>query len=82
MKTQEISESGGFDDGSGAAVCIPNINRRERNKRLAFGAITFVASLVVLGALLALGVSRWWRLLLWPLFAGAGVGFFQWRDKT
>jgi fatty acid desaturase len=64
------------------AVCIPNISTRERRKRLISGAIMFVISLAVLAALMAGGASRWWRLALFPLFAGAASGFFQWRDKT
>jgi hypothetical protein len=42
----------------------------------------FVLSLAVLAALMAGGASRWWRLALFLLFAGAAFGFFQWRDKT
>jgi hypothetical protein len=64
------------------AVCIPNINTAERRKRLAFGMLELLISLVILAALLAFGVSRWWRLALLPFFAGAASGFFQWRDRT
>ncbi len=63
-------------------ACVPNISPRERRKRLAGGAITFVVSLAVLAALMAIGASRWWRLALLPLFWGVTLGFFQWRDKT
>ena len=63
-------------------VCIPNISTRERRKRLMSGVIMFVISLAVLAALIAGGASHWWRLALFPLFAGAASGFFQWRDKT
>lgn len=63
-------------------VCIPNISTRERRKRLAGGVIMFIITLVVLAILIATGASRWWRLALFPLFAGAASGFFQWRDKT
>src|SRR5258708_1176329 len=69
-------------DMQSGAVCIPNISTAERRKRLAFGAITFVVSLVILAVLVASGASRWWRLPLFLLFFGAGTGFFQWRDKT
>jgi hypothetical protein len=69
--------------GSGpGAICIPNISTRERRKRLAGGAITFIITLAILAVLMALGASQWWRLVLFPLFAGAAIGFFQWRDKT
>ena len=63
-------------------VCVPNISTRERRKRLASGVIMFAISLAILVALIATGASRWWRLALWPLFAGAAAGLFQWRDKT
>jgi hypothetical protein len=63
-------------------TCIPNISPRERRRRLAGGAITFVISLAILAALVATGADRWWRLALLPLFWGAASGFFQWRDKT
>jgi hypothetical protein len=46
------------------------------------GVVSLVLALAVLTVLLATGISPWWRLLLFPLFAGAGSGFFQWRDKT
>jgi len=64
------------------AVCIPNISTAERRKRLRFGAITLAVSLVILAVLLASGLSRWWRLPLFLLFASAATGYFQWRDKT
>jgi prepilin-type N-terminal cleavage/methylation domain-containing protein len=67
---------------AGGAVCTPNINTVERRKRLAFGMIELLLSLVILAVLLAFGVSRWWRLALLPFFLGAASGFFQWRDRT
>ena len=63
-------------------VCIPNISPQERRKRLSFGIVTFVITLVLLGILLATGTSRWWRIALLPLFMSAATGYFQWRDKT
>ena len=69
--------------GSGIGdVCIPNISVRERRKRLTGGVISFIIALVVLALLMSIGASPWWRLLLFPLFASATTGFFQWRDKT
>ncbi len=69
--------------GSGTGeICIPNISTRERRKRLASGVIMFIVALVVLAILMAIGASQWWRLALFPLFAGAASGFFQWRAKT
>ena len=67
---------------SETAVCIPNINKQERRKRLLIGVIMFAISLFVLAALLLTGVNRWWRLPLAFLFWGATVGYFQWREKT
>jgi hypothetical protein len=28
------------------------------------------------------GADRWWRLALFPLFAAALTGYFQWSDQT
>ncbi len=69
------------ESGSGE-VCLPNISRRERRKRLVSGIVAFGLALGVLAVLIASGASTWWRLLLFPLFAAAASGFFQWRDKT
>ena len=63
-------------------VCIPNINRAERVKRLTFGIVTAAVSLAILAALALLHTDRWWRLALFPLYVAAATGFFQWRDKT
>ncbi len=63
-------------------VCIPNISLNERRKRLKFGLIVFAINLAVLAVLLATGINLWWRIGLFPLFAAAASGFFQWRDKT
>jgi hypothetical protein len=63
-------------------VCIPNISPKERKKRLVSGLWIFAVSLVILVILIAAGVSFWWRLVLFPFFAAAASGFFQWRDKT
>jgi hypothetical protein len=65
-----------------AAPCIPNINLEQRRRRLAFGLVALAFSLAVLFVLLLLDVSRWWRLTLLPLFYGAMIGVFQWREKT
>jgi hypothetical protein len=63
-------------------LCIPNISKKERQKRLMGGVISLALSLVVLAGLLAAGVNFWWRLLHFPLFASAASGYFQWREKT
>ena len=64
------------------AVCVPNINGPERRRRLIFGGITFGVALGVLGALVGAQVDRRWRIAVFPLFWGASVGFWHWRDKT
>ena len=63
-------------------VCIPNISTSERRKRLIFGIVEFGISLAILTVLIALGVNRWWRLVLFLPFGAAAAGFFQWRDRT
>jgi hypothetical protein len=63
-------------------VCTPNISTAERRKRLLGGVIALLLGLGVLAALLLLGVNRWWRVGLFPLFMGAASGYFQWRDQT
>lgn len=64
------------------AICIPNIGPRERRKRLVSGLIMLALSLIILIALVAAGVDRWWRLLLFlPLWGGA-TGLFQARERT
>jgi hypothetical protein len=80
MTIPELSPSS--ESQPSGAVCIPNISTAERRKRLVFGLVELLLSLVILAALLAFGVSRWWRLLLLLFFMGASSGFFQWRDHT
>jgi hypothetical protein len=77
-------EAGNTPAGGSQAgdTCLPNISRRERRKRLAAGAVQLVIGLAILAALMAAGTDRLWRLVLFPVFWGAAVGFFQWRDKT
>jgi fatty acid desaturase len=59
-----------------------NLGPRERCKRLVFGAAMLVVALAVTGGLLAGGVSRWWRLILFVPFALAAHGVFQAREST
>jgi len=63
-------------------VCMPNISTPERRRRLVFGLATLGVALGVVAALVGMGVDRRWRLAVFPLFWGACVGFFQWRDRT
>jgi len=67
--------------GNGA-VCMANISAPERRRRLVFGLATFGVACAVLGAVVGTGMDRRWRLAVFPLFWGACVGFFQWRDRT
>ena len=69
------------DDGNGE-VCIANISPIERRKRLRFGIIQFVISLVILAILLITGVDKIWRLMLILPFGAGAASYFQWRDKT
>ena len=69
------------DDGNGE-VCIANISPEERRKRLRFGIIQFVISLIILAVLLITGVDKTWRLTLILPFGAAATGYLQWRDKT
>jgi hypothetical protein len=64
------------------SVCIPIINSFERRQRLNFGIVMFGVALGVLGVLAGTHVDRRWRIAVFPLFLGATVGYFQWRDKT
>lgn len=63
-------------------VCIANISTEQRMRRLRFAIECVVVAVVILAALILFGVSRWWRLALFPVMAGAAIGYFQWRDKT
>lgn len=63
-------------------VCIANISPAERRKRLNFGIIQFVITLVILGVFLITGADKLWRLILFLPFAAAATGYFQARDKT
>lgn len=63
-------------------VCAENIGAAERRKRLGFGAFGLIVSLAIAAALMAAGVDRWWRLILFFPFAAAAIGFFQAYEKT
>ena len=76
------SSTFGRPDAGNGAICIANISKTERAKRLVSGIIPFVLAIVVLTWLIAINADRLWRLLLFLPFLVAGTGFFQWRDKT
>ncbi len=70
------------EDNGNYEVCIANISPAERFKRLRFGIIQFVISLVILAVMLITGVDKVWRLVLILPFGAAFASYFQWRDKT
>ena len=63
-------------------ICIPNISTIERRKRLVGGAVALLIGLAGLAGAIRLDLSPWWRLALFPVFASAATGYFQWRDQT
>jgi hypothetical protein len=63
-------------------VCIANISPEERQKRVRFGIMQLIVTLVVLALLIVLHVNPLWRLPLLFLFWVAAIGYFQARDKT
>jgi hypothetical protein len=63
-------------------ICIPNISPKERKKRERFAVLQFIFTLIVLGALLALGVNPLWRLPLFFFFSAATTSYIQSLDKT
>lgn len=79
MSAQAQTPAGEMGTGE---VCIANISTSQRLRRLRFGVVSLAVGLVVLAGLIMLGASRWWRLALFPIMAGASTGYFQWHDKT
>lgn len=73
------SKSESEEIGSG---CVSNISPAERRRRLLSGMIGLAIALAVLAVLLVSGADRLWRLPLFLLFWGAGIGYFQWQDRT
>ena len=60
----------------------PNIGPRGRRRRLTFGLLGFGAAVLAAIALLALGVPRGWRAVVFlPLWLGA-LGVLQASGKT
>ncbi|HZN92317.1 MAG TPA: hypothetical protein VFB81_06410 [Myxococcales bacterium] len=65
-----------------AEVCFINIGPKQRRRRLIIGAVFLAVSAAAAVGLVMAGAPRLARLgLFLPLFA-AGVGYFQWREKT
>jgi hypothetical protein len=63
-------------------VCIPNIGPKERQKRLIGGVLGFASGAALFIAIQAFNLPLWTNILTLPLFIFAGIGFFQWKDKT
>lgn len=59
-----------------------NIGPKESRKRLAFGMGAFVITLFLLVIMMALDLSRWWRIVLFIPFLMATIGFLQFKEKT
>ncbi|HVE87255.1 MAG TPA: hypothetical protein VND93_30575 [Myxococcales bacterium] len=65
-----------------AEVCFVNIGPKQRRRRLMVGVVSFAISAAIAVGLVMAGTPRLARLVVFlPLF-GAGIGFFQWREKT
>ena len=64
-----------------ALVCS-NIGPRERRKRLYVGIAAEVMALAVLATVKILKLSGWTAAITLPFFIAAGIGFFQWLEKT
>ncbi len=62
--------------------CIINIGAQERKKRLTFGKVTFVVTLVLSALFIFLKTPATLHLALAPLFLMSGLGFFQAKEKT
>ncbi len=71
-----------FQAPGSMATCIPNINKRERRKRLSSGIAALAVALAVLLLLMIGGAPVWQRLILFPLYWVGTSGIFQWREKT
>jgi hypothetical protein len=56
-------------------VC--NINTKEIGRRRLLGWVGVALFIVGLGALVLLGIDRWWRLILFPASFLAASGFLQ-----
>jgi len=61
---------------------IANIGTAEQRKRLNFGIVMLVITLIILTVFLLTGISRWWRLFLILPFYLSGTGIFQATEET
>lgn len=77
--------SQGFSSKNGAndqVVCFVNIGPKQQRKRLVFGLAAFAVGIALAALLILIDANVWWRVSLFFPFAGAGIGYFQARDKT
>jgi hypothetical protein len=74
--------AGGPTPQAQSQACVPNIDAAGRRQRLISAIVELVVGFGILAALLAVHASPLWRLPLVLIFWGAGIGFFQWRDRT
>jgi len=63
-------------------ICIANIGPRERRKRLTFGLVSLGLSAAIAAALVSTGAAVAWRAGVFLPLMAAGLGVFQWREKT
>jgi hypothetical protein len=63
-------------------VCLINIGPRERRRRMVLGIVGFAVAAGLAAALMAAGLPRWWRLLVFVPAALGGYGVFQARAAT
>ena len=65
-----------------AQVCFINIGPRQRRLRLMSGVVFLAISMAVEGGLVMGGAPRLARLGLFIPLMAAGIGYFQYREKT
>ncbi|MEI8254132.1 MAG: hypothetical protein WCJ30_00500 [Deltaproteobacteria bacterium] len=63
-------------------VCIPNIGRRERAKRMRLGAAAGVVASIAGGGLIVAGPPWWARALVFVPAVISAYGVFQARENT
>jgi hypothetical protein len=69
-------------DSAEPIVCFTNIGPQQQRRRMAFGVFAFAVGIGFAALLFLIDANAWWRVLLFLPFAGAGIGYFQARDKT
>ena len=69
-------------DANDPVVCFTNIGPKQQRKRLVFGLAAFAVGIALAALLILIDANVWWRVSLFLPFAGAGIGYFQARDKT